>query len=692
LVLRIGIDVGGSFTDCVLLDEGSGAVEVIKVPSTPREPQNGFVQGLRELLSVHQANARMVSALVHGTTVGTNAVIERRGARTALITTRGFRDVLAIGTQQRPHLYDLRQQRPPELILRYLCVELDERIGPRGEVLTPLDSQQVREVLRRLVEDGVRSVAVCLLFSFANPAHERLVADIACSEFAGLQVSLSSVVCPEFREFVRASTTAVNAYIQPIISHYVGSVEQSIGDEGLQVPLHVMQSNGGIMSAPEARRLPVHLVSSGPAGGVMAGVYYAGLAGFEEIITLDMGGTTCDVCLVQSGQPHISPQGSIEGYPVRVPAIDVQSIGAGGGSITSVDRWGALKVGPQSAGADPGPACYARGGTRPTVTDANLVLGCLSEHAFLGGRMNVDASLSARAISEAVAAPLGLSVIEAARGIVQVSNATMLRLLRVVSVMRGHDPRDFALVAFGGAGPVQACALARSLGIRHVVIPPNPGVTSAFGLLTTDLRYTHSLSWPTPIAGLDVAHLARLFQDLADRGHSRFVETDRLSGEPQVQRSLDLRYVGQQFDLPVDLEQGELTPEHLSWAVQAFHHQHERIYGHAFPGEPVELVNLRVTVVGPISTPVAPLLERRTTGDAPRPFQTRYVCFSQGHAVERCPVYRRNSLLAGDALDGPCIVEQVDSTVVIEPDCSGHVDGYGSIVVSVGRPGSGKLS
>jgi len=691
-VLRIGIDVGGSFTDCVLVDEGSGALEVIKVPSTPREPEAGFVRGLRELMAEYRADAQTVSALVHGTTVGTNAVIERRGAKTALLTTSGFRDVLAIGTQQRPRLYDLRQQRSPALIPRHLCLELDERIGPRGEVLKPLDPRQVREVLRRLVDDGVRSVAVCLLFSFANPAHERMVAEIACSEFDGLEVSLSSIVCPEFREFVRASTTAVNAYIQPVMSHYVGSVERSIEEAGLRVPLHIMQSNGGIMSAPEAQRLPVHLISSGPAGGVMAGVYYAGLAGFDEIITLDMGGTTCDVCLVQAGRPHVSPQGSIEGYPLRVPAIDVQSIGAGGGSIAWVDRWGVLKVGPRSAGADPGPACYGRGGTQPTVTDANLVLGCLSEQSFLGGRMVVDASLSARAIEDLVATPLGLSVVEAARGIIQVSNATMLRLLRVVSVMRGHDPRDFALVAFGGAGPVQACALARSLGIRHVLIPPSPGVTSAFGLLTTDLRYTHGLSWPTPVAGLDVATLARLFQDLADRGRNRFVETDRLSGDPRVLRSLDLRYVGQQYDLPVDLEPGDLTPDHLRRAVQAFHHQHERTYGHAFPGEPVELVNLRVTVVGPIAAPQAPVLERRNAGDSPRPSQTRHVCFSSGQAVERCPVYRRSALLAGDALTGPSIVEQVDSTVVIEPGCSGYVDAYGTIVVTVGEPGPGGSS
>jgi len=684
---RIGIDVGGSFTDCVLLDDSSGAVFLAKTPSTPHAPALGFMQGVRALRDQYGVALAQVSALVHGTTVGTNAVVERRMARTALITTRGFADLLEIGTQQRPTLYDLCQTRPAPILPRRFCFEVDERIGPRGEVLRPLHPTNVRAVLSRVVEQGVTSVAVCLLFSFANPLHEQLVRAIARAEFPHLKLSLSCEVCPEFREYVRASTTALNAAILPIVSAYLGEVERGITAEGIGAALHVMQSNGGIMSVTEAQTTPVQLLSSGPAGGVMGGLFFGGLAGYHNLITMDMGGTTCDVCLIDNGEPQISPQGMVEGFPVRAPMIDVQSIGAGGGSIGWTDQWGVLKVGPQSAGADPGPACYGRGGTEPTVTDANLVLGRLEAGSFLGGQMTISVERAQAAIQERVATPLRMDPIRAALSMIAVTNATMLRLLRVVSVRRGYDPREFTLVAFGGAGPVHACALAREAGIATVLVPPNPGVCSAFGLLTTDVRYTHTLSRQMPMATLDLAELTSIFAQLAVRGQDRLQSTAGTTGEIRSVRSVAMRYVGQQYDLSVPVPEGDLTPIAIAAMGRGFREQHTQIYGHAATDEPTEIVHVRVTTIGVIAKPQARRIPTRS-GPALTPYAARPVVFNAVAGASACPIYRRQDLLAGDQLPGPCIVEQFDSTVVIEPDCRGRVDAYGDIVISVeGRNG-----
>lgn len=686
---RIGIDVGGSFTDCVLLDDATGEVSLAKVLSTPRAPSAGFLDGVHALRDDYGVALPEVGALVHGTTVGTNAVVERSGARTALVTTRGFRDVLEIGTQQRPRLYDLRQTRAQPLVPRRLCFEVNERIGPRGEVLQPLDADEVRAVLARVVEQGATSVAVCLLFSFANPTHERLVREVAHAEFPQLALSLSCDVCPEFREFVRASTTALNASILPIVSTYLREVERGIAADGMVAPLHVMQSNGGVMSAPEARATPVHLLSSGPAGGVMGGLFFGELAGYRNLITLDMGGTTCDVCLVDDGQPHVSPQGVVEGYPVRVPMIDIRSIGAGGGSIGWVDPWGVLKVGPRSAGADPGPACYDRGGVEPTVTDANLLLGRLDAASFLSGRMEIDVDRARAAVEGRVARPLGVDMARAALSIVDVANANMLRLLRVVSVMRGYDPRDFTLVAFGGAGPVHACALAREVGIGVVVVPPNPGVCSAFGLLTTDVQYTHALSRPAPLAALDLEELTGAFERLEQRGRERLRNSALAGGDVRTIRSIDMRFVGQQYDLNIPVASGTLTPAHRDEMVRQFGAYHAQVYGHATVDDPTEVVNLRVTAVGVIPKPRARRLPARD-GQALAPTTTRPVVFAADAGAIACPIYDRGVLRAGDDLVGPCIVEQFDTTVVIEPDCRGRVDPHGSIIIAVDGPAGGR--
>lgn len=682
-MLRVGIDVGGSFTDCVLLDDATGEVRLAKVPSSPRQPGLAFERGLRVLSREHGVAQAALATLAHGTTVGTNALVERAGALTALITTRGFRDVLEIGTQQRPRLYDLRQQRPAPLVPRYLAFELNERTGPRGEVLRPLDDAEVSAVLARAAALGVTSIAVCLLFSFANPAHERLVRAVAAAGFPQLAVSLSSDVCPEFREYVRASTTTVNAYLLPLIAAYLADVESRIAAGGVVAPLHVMQSNGGIMSSSEARSTPVNLLSSGPAGGVIAGAYYGELSGHRNVITLDMGGTTCDVCLVDRGAPHVSPQGTIDGHPVRIPMIDVQSIGAGGGSIAWVDRWGVLKVGPRSAGADPGPACYGRGGREPTVTDANLVLGRLDARSFLGGRMEISRERAKEALAERVAAPLGMDVAPAAQSIIDVANATMLRLLRVVSVMRGYDPRDFALVAFGGAGPMHACALARDAGITTIIVPPHPGVSSAFGLLATDHQYTNVLTRHQRLASAEPAELTAAFEELAERGRQRLPAGAAAPDEVHTVRSVDMRYVGQQYDLNVPLPGGELTPDDLERLADAFRARHTQIYGHAADDEPTELVNLRVTTVGVIPKPRPRRLAPRGRAGPPVP-TTRGVVFDADEGPVATAVFPRDELRAGDGLAGPCVVEQLDSTVVIEPGCHGRVDDHGNIIITVG--------
>ena len=654
--MRIGVDIGGTFTDFVRFDPATGAVRTAKRLSTPADPAAAVLAGL--------AGETGRPAIVHGSTVATNALLERTGAPTALITTRGFRDVLQIGRQDRPALYDLLGDLPPPLVPRRWRFEVDERVDAHGRVLRPLDPAEVGRLIPLLQAEGVTSVAVCLLFSFLHPAHEETIA--ALLRQAGLSASASCEILPEFREYERASTTVVNAYVSPVMDRYLARLGAALGAGELRI----MQSNGGSISAAEARRNAVRCILSGPAGGVVGARAVAQAAGFERLITFDMGGTSTDVSLVD-GALRTTTEATVGGYPLRIPILDIHTVGSGGGSLAAVDPGGALRVGPASAGADPGPACYGRG-DRPTVTDANLVLGRLAPEFFLGGGMPLDVG-RARAAVGRLAAPLNLSAEECALGIVAVANAHMARALRVISVERGHDPRHFALVSFGGAGGLHAADLARGLGISRVLISPYASTLSALGMVMADVvkDYTQTVMLPGDTPPADLAArlrpiMARAAADLSAEGVD---EKDVL-----IEPSLDLRYAGQSFELAVPF--GPQT-------LDRFHQQHEHAYGCADPAAPVEVVNVRVRAVGRVPRPSL----RRQPESAADPhaalIDRRPLFLAGGPAT--VPFYRGEALAPGNHIAGPAVVVRSDTTILLGPADRAVVDPYLNLVIEVGR-------
>ena len=656
--MRIGVDIGGTFTDFVVLRAEGQPVETFKVLSTPREPARAVLAGLARV--PHQGRRH----IVHGSTVATNALLERKGAATALITTRGFRDVLVIRRQNRPQLYDFFADPPPPLVPDRWRLEVDERVTYTGEVLKPLDPAEVDNLLAFLQQEGVESVAVVLLFSFLHPEHERLIGEKLRA--AGFSVSLSSDILPEYREYERTSTTVVNAYVSPVMERYLAQLEQALtGDE-----LRIMQSNGGSIGTQEARRNAVRCILSGPAGGVVGARYVAQMAGFERIITFDMGGTSTDVSLCD-GDIRVTTEAEVGGHPLRIPIIDIHTVGSGGGSIAHVDLGGALRVGPQSAGADPGPACYGRG-EEATVTDANLVLGRLAADYFLGGEMPLDEARAWAAL-ERLGRRLGLSAVDAAAGVVEVANAHMERALRVISVERGYDPRDFVLVSFGGAGGLHAADLARRLGIPRVLVPPYAATLSAFGMLVTDVikDYAQTVMLPghTPVPVLR-EHLRPLVQ----RGVAE-VEAEGIPREGiLVEELLDMRYAGQSYELTVPLGEDP---------VDAFHHAHRQAYGYAVLDAAVEVVNVRVRVIGRVPRPALPRLNGNGEDASHALFDRREV-FLEGRRAP-VPFYRGEALRPGNRIPGPAIIVRRDTTILIGPQDTAHVDVWGNVVVEVGR-------
>ena len=643
----VGVDTGGTFTDFVLLEDGE--LRVHKVLSTPSDPDNAILQGLSDL-----GVGADLAALVHGSTVATNAVLERKGVKTGLITTEGFRDVLEIGRQTRPKLYAIRVEREPTLVPRDLRVEVTERLDELGDVLIPLDDDTVDEAISALSRAGVESVAVCLLFSFANPDHERRVA--LAARGAGFHVSASFEVLPEFREYERTSTVVLNAYVAPIMDRYLGRLEQSLPGEAT---LRIMQSNGGSISAATARQEAARTLLSGPAAGVVGAAYVASAAGFDRSISFDMGGTSTDVALIE-GDVTETTDGSIGGHPTKLPMIDIHTVGAGGGSIAWFDSGGALRVGPRSSGADPGPAAYGRNGTEPTVTDANVVLGRLIPDAFLGGGMRLDQEAALTAVTE-IAERLDSTVEEAALGMVRVANANMEAAIRVISVERGHDPRLFTLVAFGGAGPLHACELANALRIPRVLVPSTPGVLSALGMLAADILKDYVR---TVMIGADQAagRVEPVFAELEKRGRDDLRHEGVGTDQTSIERYLDLRYVGQSYELQVPYE-GDLAA-----AVSEFHSAHDRRFGYSDPNERVQVVNVRLKARGVTDRP---RIERESIEPnvVAEPIAVRPVVFgADGRAVEiQTPIYDRTTLKPGVAISGPAIVTQYDTTTVLPP-------------------------
>ncbi len=695
---RLGIDVGGTFTDGLLIDETTGETRIAKVPSTPADPSVGFVAAVERILRDAGIEPADVGYLVHGTTVATNAIIEEKLAPTGFITTEGFRDMLEIQRQIRPSLYDLLFEKPRPLAPRYLCFGIPERLDATGTVVTPLDEGAVEAAATRLKAEGVEALAVCYLHAYINPEHERRTRDILARVFPDAVVSLSSDVAPVFREYFRASTTLINAGVRPIVERYLSNIETRLRRAGLRGQLLVMQSSGGVLTFEAARTRPVYMVESGPAAGVIVSAYLGDVLGFDNVLSFDMGGTTAKTGLVENGTPTITKEYEVgtaaraergakgAGYPIRTPVIDLVEIGAGGGSIAWVDSGGVLRVGPQSAGADPAPACYGKGGTQPTITDANLVLRRLDPDHFLGGEMRLDEAAAWRAIKETCADPLGLDVVEVALGIVEIANSAMVGALRRISVQRGHDPRDFVLVAFGGAGPVHANRLAAELDIPTVLVPMSPGTTSAMGLLVTDIKHDYSTTLIQGTDTLDMALADRHFRDMMRLGERALLSEGSAHASIEFERRVDMRYVGQSYELSIPWGDGRLE-DVLDRMLADFHGDHQRAYGFAAPAEPVEFVTLRLTAIGTIAKPRLRELPAGS-GDEMTALRTvRQVCFAEAGGFVDCPSYDRYRLPAGAVIDGPAIVEEMDSTTVIHPGYRARVDRYGNLLIGAGPQG-----
>ena len=666
----VGIDVGGTFTDIAVLKDGR--LTVHKLPSTPQNPSLGIVQGVGEV-DIDPAD----SDFVHGSTVATNALLEGKGARTALVTTMGFEDVLEIGRQSRAELYNLEQDRAPTLAPWELRFGLSERIDYTGEILDDLQPDALEALMTLIAQSGADAVAVSFLFSFLNPVHEDMVNAALQKLEPRPFISLSSQVLPEFREFERTSTVVVNAYVGQVMSRYLGELEQSLG-EGLRI----MQSSGGSITARLAADQPVRTILSGPAGGVVGAFHVAAQAGYPDIITLDMGGTSTDVSLCP-GRIKETGSSNVGGHPISVPMIEIHTVGAGGGSIARADAGGALAVGPQSAGADPGPACYGRG-EHLTVSDANLLLGRLRPDRFLGGRLSLDLP-RAQGLMRSLAAGLGLGEQQAALGILRVVNANMERAIRAISLERGYDPRAFTLVPFGGAGPVHGCELAQELGIPRVLIPARPGILSALGVAIADVVKDYSRTVMLRGADLDRERLEEEFHGMEGLARAELEQEGLPSDRMTARRFLDVRYVGQSFELTVDYptSRGSRTSEGLARAISdGFFRAHLQRFGYADRAEPVEIVNLRLKLDLAVDKPDLQLDSETGTGLTQAEIERVAVVFREGEM--ETPLYDRDLLSVGDKITGPALVVQMDTTTVVPPGWQGDVDRYGNLLLTMG--------
>jgi len=687
---RIGVDIGGTFTDVALLDEASGRIGVAKVPSTPRNLAQGVLAALEAAMRRHGVAAADVGLLSHATTVVTNAILEEKGARAALVTTRGFRDVLELRRSARGDLYDLFQDAPATLIPRQRRFEITERVGADGAVVTPLAEAEIDPLITALKEARVEAVAVSLLFSFLNPAHEARLGARLRAALPGLPVYLSSEVLPEIKEFERTSTTAVCAYVGPILASYLKGLEDATRAKGLP-RLYVMGSNGGVMEAGEAVAMPAAAVESGPAAGVVAAALVARQTGRGNLLSFDMGGTTAKASLIRNGQYETTPEYEVgggssgnrwmhgTGHPIRVPVIDLAEVSAGGGSIAWVDRAGALRVGPKSAGADPGPVCYARGGSKPTVTDCDLLLGYLDKGSLLGGDLPIDHAAAEAAIAEHLAEPLGIDARAAAAAVVDVVNHAMAEALKIVSVQRGHDPREFTLAAFGGAGPLHAAALAGELGIAEIICPPVPGAFSALGLIGTDLKRDYVRTVYATTANVDPAQLEAAFAALEREGAGMLDRARIATGRRRFERAIDARYERQSYELSIPVPGGVLDRAGLATIAETFHDRHRLTYGHDNRAEPVQLVSVRVSAIGAI--PPLAIRDRTAPAGAKAVKSERELWFRDTGAVTAA-VYERARMPAGLTVSGPAVIESLESTILVPPGWQAKMNEDGFVVLT----------
>lgn len=678
----IGIDTGGTFTDLVLCELPSGRYTYHKLPTSTGEPAKAVLDGIAQILDLAKLPREEVAFLVLGTTLGTNAVLEGKCARTGMITTAGFGDILELARQRRPHNFNLDILKPAPPATRDCRMEVAGRLAPDGSEVTPLDERQVREAVDALRGKGVEAIAICMMHSYANPAHERRTAQLVRELWPEVYLCASSDVLPEFREFERFATTTVNASLMPVMDRYLERFERGVADLGIRIAPRVMQSNGGAVTPSAVRRIPVNTFFSGPAGGVVGCMGLGAEAGATNQITFDMGGTSTDVCLIRDGEPAKKDLREMAGFPVRTRTIDIHTIGAGGGSIAWVDAGGLLKVGPMSAGAYPGPAAYGRGGTRPTVTDANVVLGRLNPKSLLGGRMTMHADRARAAIEAELMPQLKVDLVRAAAGILEIINVNMMGAVRVISIEQGVDARDFTLVAFGGAGPLHAADIARNMGIRRVLVPPRPGLLSALGLLHADVRGDFSL---TRLVRAEAANLALVnigFEELDQRGSAWLDGEAGKTARAKRALLIDMRYFGQNFELSLELNAGKLDARSLTRLIERFHVRHLAYYGYDMPKQPVEIVNLRLSVIMERRAPPPEKRHFETGATASAVIEKRQVWFPETGFVST-PVYDRDRLPQGCRITGPAIVEQMDTTTVVPPKARLANDALGYLHMTV---------
>jgi N-methylhydantoinase A len=680
---RVGVDVGGTFTDFVLIDGTTGKQAVGKILTSTEDPSEAVEEGLVELLEREGVAASQLQTVIHGTTLVTNALIERRGAKTALLTTEGFRDAVAIGTEHRYDMYDIFIEKPEPLVPRSLRYGIKERMLDDGSVLRELDEEQVRSVAAELRDREVQAVAVSLLHSFRNPAHERRVGEILAEEAPEMTFSLSSDVSPEIREYERTSTTIANVYARPLVEGYLTSLEERLRRLGFDGSLYIMLSNGGTASVETAINFPIRLLESGPAAGALAAAFHGQKAAVPEVLSFDMGGTTAKACLIEGGEPLISPEFEVarvyrfkrgSGLPVRTSVVEMIEIGAGGGSIAHVDALGLLKVGPQSAGAEPGPVCYGRGGEEPTVTDADLVLGYLDPEYFLGGRMDLDHEGALKAIEEKISGPLGLDVIEAAWGIHQVVNENMANAARIHAIERGKDPGKYPLFAFGGAGPVHAYRVARALGVSRLIAPLGAGATSAFGFLCAPLAFDFKRSLHAALDDLEWDTVNVVLDEMAKEGRDLLGHAGVGEADVRVRRFCEMRYVGQGHEVTLELPDGELQAEDNGRIKELFHKEYRRLYGRQGPDVPLETITWRVEASAPL-----PQIPLGGEAEDPPPLAeaikcSRDVYLPEGDGFQEVPIYDRYRLRPGTAFEGPAVVEERESTVIVGPETQVEID------------------
>jgi N-methylhydantoinase A len=681
--MRVGIDVGGTFTDVVLVNEKTGAFHYTKTPTTHYDLAEGVLKGLAEILDITGFTIKDIDYLIHGTTIGTNAIVEGKGARVGLITTAGFEDVLEIRRVARPKeaAFDFNADNPPPLVPRYLRKGARERINSKGAVVTPLDENSVREAVDFFRDQKVEAIVISLLFSFLNPSHEQRVAEMCREVLPHVPVSISSEICPEFREYERTCTTVMNGYLGPVIGRYMDNLTARLKKDYGDVTLHIMQSNGGTMTARVAKNYAAQLINSGPAGGAIAAAFISRITGNEMAVGADMGGTTFDISIIDKNLPKTTTWGGVTEYPIKLPMVDMKTIGAGGGSIAWVDEGGILNVGPQSAGSDPGPACYGWGGTLPTVSDANLVLGRLNPQYFLGGKLPLYPDRARDVIQKHVADRMGVTVEEAAMGIIRIVNANMAKGISGNSVERGYDLREFALVTMGGAAALHAAGIARELNMARVIVPPMSGNFSAVGLVVADIQHDYVRTYAKKAPDIDPAHLAAVFREMEDAGMQQLA-VERVSKDAfEITWSADLRYEGQSWELNTPIERAErLNKEAIGKITEDFHRLHEQVYSYAEPDEVVEFINLRVRVLGKNPTLSLPKDERSGDAASVQWKEMRRVYLEQV-GWQDIPIFERDQLPVGAGIAGPSIVEEQISTTLIPRGYAGYIDVYRNIII-----------